>query len=81
MKLPSAFNARVPWLGPVTSTAVRLSPSMSVSLNSTPEAGIVRGVSSFAVKASSLATGASFTGLTVIVTVATADVAVPSVMR
>ncbi|CAM3547616.1 hypothetical protein MYFR107205_15710 [Mycolicibacterium frederiksbergense] len=76
MKLPSAFKARVPLVGPVTSVAVNVSPSASESLVSTFP---VRAVSSSVAKESSTATGRSLTASTVIDTVATGLVAVPSV--
>ena len=54
------------------------SPSASLSLASTPGAATVNVVSSFVEATSSVATGASFTELTVIVTVATFESAEPS---
>jgi len=78
VKLPSVFSVSAPWLGPVTTTAVRLLPSTSVSFASTPGAVIVSAVSSFVAKLSLTATGASFTGLIVSATVATLESACPS---
>ena len=76
MKLPSGLRVRVPLAGPSTRVAVSVSPSTSESLvNTFP----VRAVSSSVETASPTATGASLTGLTVIDTVATELVAVPSV--
>ena len=62
--------------GPSTRVAVRVSPSVSESLVRTLP---VRTVSSLVLTESSTVTGASLTGLTVIDTVATELVAVPSV--
>ncbi len=59
-------------------TADTASPSTSESFASTPVARIVSDVSSFVLYESFTATGASFTGLTVIVTVAMFESAVPS---
>ena len=42
MKEPSELRVRVPWAGPVTTTAVSGLPSGSVSLASTPGAATVR---------------------------------------
>ncbi len=67
--------AAVPFAGGETSVTVRSSPSTSVSLAST---GIVAGVSSVVVMASSWAMGASLTGVTVTVTVAVAVPPSPS---
>ena len=78
VKLPFALSASVPWAGPVTSPAVNVPPSMSVSLPNTPGAATMSGWSSVAVYASGSATGESFTALIVIVTVATFESAVPS---
>ena len=55
---------------PLTSPTVRLSPSTSVSLPSTPGAATMRSLSSLVVPVSSTATGASLTPVIVIVTVA-----------
>ena len=63
-------------VGPSTRVAVNVSPSTSVSLVSTLP---VRAVSSLVLTVSSTVTGESLTGLTVIETVATELVAVPSV--
>jgi hypothetical protein len=71
----------VPCCGPLTSAAVRVALSMSESLASTPDGSTLSGVSSASVKASSVATGASFTGVTVRVTVATLESAWPSLAR
>ena len=64
--------------GPVTIAAERASPSVSVSLPSTPGAVACSGVSSSVEATSSIATGASFTALTVIVTVTGFESAEPS---
>ena len=53
----------------------RASPSTSVSLPSTPGAATFSAVSSFVVPASSAATGASLTPLTVMVTLAVLEAA------
>ena len=62
-----------------TETTVRGSPSTSESFASRAAASIVKMASSFMVNASSAATGGSFTGVTVTVTLAEA-VASPSVI-
>ena len=47
MNAPSVeVPVRVPWVGPVTRAAVRVSPSGSVSLPSSPGAATVSGMSS-----------------------------------
>ena len=76
MKDPSAFRVRVPLVVPSTRVAVRVSPSTSESFDNTLP---VRTVSSSVEKLSATVTGVSLTGLTVIDTVATELVAVPSV--
>ncbi|MCQ4349145.1 cadherin-like domain-containing protein [Pseudomonas stutzeri] len=63
----------------VTLAMLRLSPSTSLSLPSRSAAAKVTGVSSVAARLSSLASGASFTGVTVRVRVAV-SVRLPSVM-
>ncbi|MCQ4349120.1 hypothetical protein NGA35_17240 [Pseudomonas stutzeri] len=63
----------------VTLAMLRLSPSTSLSLPSRSAAAKVTGVSSVAVRLSSLATGASFTGATLTVTVAVLETRLPSV--
>ena len=63
----------VPWLGPAARTAVSGSPSISLSLPSTPGAGTVSGVFSLVVYELFAATGAWFTLVTVIDTVAVFD--------
>ena len=76
MKLPSDASVRVPFVGLVPSVAVSVVlPSTSVSLPSTLP---LTAVSSVVAAASFAATGASFTPVTVIVTVATFDAALPS---
>ena len=76
MKLPSEFTTTVPCDGCVFPVTDRVSPSTSVSFVSTfPDTG----VSSSVWAVSSLATGASFTGFTVIVTVAAFEFSSPSV--
>ena len=67
--MPSALITTVPWvLAPVaTPVTLRMSPSGSVSLASTVT---VTGVSSAVVLVSFTATGGSFTGVTVMFTVA-----------
>jgi hypothetical protein len=76
-----AFSVTVPCAGPVSSSAVSVSPSGSVSLASTPRVGTTRVVSSAVVYVSFAATGASLTLLTAIVTVTVLLVAVPSLAR
>ncbi len=57
----------VPWLGPVASTKVRVSPSGSLSLVATVAViGVLTGVETV----SSTAFGASFTGTTAMVLIA-----------
>ena len=75
MNEPSAFSVKVPLAGPSTRVAVSVSPSESESFESTLP---VRAVSSSVVKLSATVTGVSLTGLTVIDTVATELVEVPS---
>ena len=75
---PFALSVRVPWVGPLTRMAVRASPSTSLSLASTPGAATVSAVSSLVLEASSPATGASLTGVTVMRTVATSLFSTPS---
>ncbi|MCQ4349140.1 hypothetical protein NGA35_17390 [Pseudomonas stutzeri] len=58
---------------------LRLSPSTSLSLPSRSAALKVTGVSSVAARLSSLASGASFTGATLTVTVAVLETRLPSV--
>ena len=73
--MPSALSVRVPLVGPSTRVAVRVSPSTSESLvNTFPDSG----VSSSVEKLLSVVAGVSLTGLTVIDTVATELVEVPS---
>ena len=78
VKLPFAFIATVPWAAGVTTAAESDGPSMSVSLASTPGALTTSGASSAVPYESATATGASFTGLTVKVTVAAAELVSPS---
>ena len=59
MKLPFAFSASAPWLGPLTISAVMLLPSASVSLPSTPGAATVSVLSSLTAYVSLPATGAA----------------------
>ncbi len=73
--VPSPLLTAVPWDGEPTEVTVKLSPSTSLSLAST---FTVPGVSSSVVNTSSLATGGSFTGLTVTCTVAVAVPPFPS---
>ena len=74
-----AFRVRLPFDGPLTTTAVSASPSTSLSFARTPDAAFtVRVLSSLTLKLSPLATGASFTAATVIATVAVPLSAVPS---
>ena len=75
MKDPSGLSVSVPLVGPSTRVAVKVSASLSVSLVRTLP---VRTVSSLVLSVSSTVTGVSLTGLTVIDTVATELVAVPS---
>ncbi len=77
-KLPSLFSVSVPWLTPLTSTALRLLPSASLSLASTPGTDTLRLTSSLIVNVSLLATGASSTAFTVMATVAAPESAEPS---
>ena len=65
--MPSEFTTTEPLAGSETAVTVRASPSTSVSLART---GIVTSVSSSVRAVSSTATGASFTAVTVTVTVA-----------
>jgi len=78
VKPPFAFNTTMPWAAGAAMAAVRAGPSMSVSLASTPGALTTRGTSSAVAYASPTATGASFTGLTVMVTVAAFELLSPS---
>ena len=78
MKLPSELSVTVPLVGPLTRIAVNGSPSTSESLPNTPGAATVRAMSSSVAYASGAATGASFTGRTVSVTVTTFESAAPS---
>ena len=68
----------MPWAASSTSTADSGSASTSVSLPSTPGAATVSVVSSLVENASPVATGASFTAVTAMDTVAVA-VSAPSV--
>ena len=75
--MPSALTATVPLPGRTTAVTVSVSPSTSVSLASTSTVdGVVLGCRAV----SSTATGASLTGVTVMVTVAVAVPPLPSVM-
>ncbi|CAM3547599.1 hypothetical protein MYFR107205_15705 [Mycolicibacterium frederiksbergense] len=73
--MPSGFSVKVPLVGPSTRVAVSVSPSVSESLVRTLP---VSWVSSSVLTVSPTATGVSLTGLTVIDTVATGLVVVPS---
>ena len=73
--VPSAFTTTTPLLAMVAILAVRASPSKSESFAITE---VVTGVSSLVVAASSVATGASFTGLTVTTTIAVSHNPEPS---
>ena len=76
---PSPFSATVPWLGPVTSTAVSGLLPGSLSLARTPSVvSTVSGVSSSVGAATFWATGGSLTEATVIDTVAVLESALPS---
>ena len=66
------------WACYLTAVIVSVSPSASVSF---PRAAITTAPSSAVVAVSSTATGASFTGVTVIVTVATFPSSCPSFSR
>ena len=80
VKLPFAATTppmRLPTDGPLSSEAVSGSPSASVSRARTPGAATTRSRSCRTVHPSSTATGA--TSVTSIVTVAAAEVAIPSV--
>ncbi len=78
MNEPLAFSVRTPFAGWLTALAVNGLPSASRSLPKTAGAATVRGVSSIAVYVSLTATGASFTFVTVSVTVARSQAADPS---
>ena len=78
MKPPLQLSVSVPCTGPDTRTAVSDELSTSLSLPSTPGAATFSTVSSFVLKLSLAATGASFTGLTVMVTVAVFESSEPS---
>ena len=75
VNVPSVLRVRVPFVGPSTSATVNESPSTSTSLESTLADRLL---SSSNVNESSTAAGASFTAVTVIETVATVPVVVPS---
>src|SRR5262249_34828591 len=62
-----------PWLGPLTTVKVKLGLSMSLAVSV-----MVTGVSSLVVTATLLAVGGSFTGFTVMLTVAVLLAAIPS---
>jgi hypothetical protein len=80
MNEPSELSTNeVAWAGPLTRPAVRIGPSESVSFARTPGAATLSVPPSLTSYSSSLATGASLTGVMVMCTVATDDVAVPSV--
>ncbi len=72
---PPATIATLPLAPWVTALTVSVSPSRSLSFVSTLT---VTAVSSAVVAVSLFATGASFTAITVIVTVATCELALPS---
>ena len=78
MKLPFAFSVTDPCAGLLTRIAVSASPSTSLSFASTPAAATFNAVSSLVLYASFAATGASFTAVTVMLTVAAAESTVPS---
>src|SRR6056297_3565313 len=69
MKEPSALSDKLPLLTSLTSTAVKASPSASLSLVNTPGANTARTTSSSVAYESSTATGASLTSPTVTITV------------
>ena len=75
VKLPSDASVTVPFVALVPSVAVSVPVSTSVSFPSTLP---LIGASSVVAAVSFAATGASFTPVTVIVTVATFEAAVPS---
>ena len=67
---PLAFGVADPCAGPLTRSAVRLSPLASVSWASTPGADLMSGLFLVAASLSLASAGASLTGLTVLVIVA-----------
>ena len=75
VKEPSGFSVTEPCAVPLTSVAVSVALSTSVSL---PRTFAVSVVSSSSVKASAFATGASLTGLTVRLTPTTFEPSEPS---
>ena len=79
--MPSAFSVKVPWAGPVTSTAESVSFSASVSLASkllAPPVSVVAVPPSETLMLSATATGVSLTAVTVTVLVAAVLLSVPS---
>ncbi len=76
--MPSPLSTTVPCAGSPRAAMDRLSPSMSLSSANRSDALIVRLASSIVVALSSSATGASFAGSTVRLTVAVAVAPLPS---
>src|SRR5215211_6153054 len=74
MNEPSALRLTDPWAGLEFRIDDRASPSTSLSLPRMPAAAIASAVSSPVAYASLAASGASLTGVTVIVTVSVVDV-------
>ncbi len=70
-----------PWEGGVTITTVNVSPSTSLAAARMPGAGTLSVSVAVKLYVVSLATGASLTGVTVIVTVSTFELDVPSSTR
>ena len=75
---PFVFRFNVPCVTSAMRFALSVSPSLSVSLNSTPGHAMFNVVSSFVVYSSSFAVGGSFIGFIVIVTVAVFEYSRPS---
>ncbi len=76
--LPTALKVAVPLEGWVHPMTVGVSPSGSLSFNSSQLADMIEVVSSAMVSESSPATGGSFTGVTVIISEARSVAPLPS---